>query len=102
MANSEDVLEAARNHTRDFTKFDRAFREYNLSEANLIAALAAEVEKLRADLEWSIRRGVPRIRRENMNQIVVGPAEGPLRWIDFDGTEHGLLSAVRRAREGEI
>ena len=50
MANSEDVLEAARNHTRDFTKFDRAFQEYHLAEAHLIAALAAEVRELRDQL----------------------------------------------------
>ena len=52
---SEDVLEAARNHTRDFTKFDRAFQEYHLAEAHLIAALAAEVRELRRDkerLDW--------------------------------------------------
>ena len=51
MANSEDVLEAARNHTRDFTKFDRAFQEYHLAEAHLILALAAEVRELQKDRE---------------------------------------------------
>lgn len=92
MANSEDVLERA----------ERLIRHGGSAEEWVYTAtdLAAEVRELRADLEWSIRRGMPRIRRENMSQVVVGPAEGPLRWIDFGGTEGGLLSAVRRAREG--
>jgi hypothetical protein len=43
----QDVLERARNHAHEFNNFDRAVREYHLSEAHLIAALAAEVRDLR-------------------------------------------------------
>lgn len=60
--------------------------------------LHREIEKLREDLTWAVRRGLPRIRRDNPRSLVVGPSEGPLRWIEFDGTNESLLCAVREAR----
>ncbi len=81
MANSEDVLEAARNHTRTFTQFDRACQEYHLAEARLIVTLAAEVRELRQKPDGELRRDLSDAQQMIvllMNQREWGSATGAL------------------------
>ena len=60
--------------------------------------LRAQIEKLRADLVWSVRKGVMVSHDENLRPCVLFDV---YRGVECDGTPDSICRAVREARDGE-
>lgn len=88
------------NHGRGYCSVDD--REEIPFLRDRLRQAESENEKLRADVVWAVRSCAG---NGCMNERIIYDADvdgpGDEQWIEHDGTEHGLLSAVRRAREGE-
>lgn len=62
-----------------------------------VADLDAEIERLRADLVWSVRKGVMVSHDENLRPCVWFDVH---RGVECDGTPESICRAVREARDG--
>jgi hypothetical protein len=58
----------------------------------------AEIERLRADLVWSVRKGVMVSHDENLRPCVWFDVH---RGVECDGTPDSICRAVREARDGD-
>lgn len=67
------------------------------ADAAMMEALAAEVRELRADLVWSVRKGVMVSHDENLRPCVWLDVH---RGVECDGTPESICRAVREARDG--
>ena len=61
-----------------------------------LATREAEIERLRADLVWSVRKGVTVSHDENLRPCVWFDVH---RGVECDGTPESICRAVRSARE---
>lgn len=65
------------------------------AESDCVVFLRAEIERLRADLVWSVRKGVMVSHDENLRPCVWFDVH---RGVECDGTPDSICRAVREER----